>query len=314
MAVETTVSELKINKMTKAQYDSITPSDTEAYEFTDLSSILDGKQATLVSGTNIKTINNESLLGSGNISISGGGSVDQTYTPTSTNAQSGVAIAGAGFLQNTATGTNAITIGGTASSSNTATNIGTGTSVTATAGTAIGRAASVSGTYATGLGTAAKVTAAYGIQIGYGTNSTASTLSVGFNASSPANRKNWTLLDGTTGLIPYERIPYDNSSITINSNGELQVAGLSNKADTDLANVTDTGYTKMAGAGMPGTTYTDLAIGASGATYTAPANGYFYIYGGSGGDTNYHHITAFYNSANNWVSPALRTSNNAPSA
>ena len=35
---------------------------------------LDGKQATLVSGTNIKTINNESILGSGNIDIQGGGS------------------------------------------------------------------------------------------------------------------------------------------------------------------------------------------------------------------------------------------------
>lgn len=33
-------------------------------------------QDKLVSGTNIKTINNESLLGSGNISISGGGSID----------------------------------------------------------------------------------------------------------------------------------------------------------------------------------------------------------------------------------------------
>lgn len=32
-----------------------------------------GKQAALVSGTNIKTVNNESLLGSGNISIQGGG-------------------------------------------------------------------------------------------------------------------------------------------------------------------------------------------------------------------------------------------------
>ena len=30
---------------------------------------LDGKQATLVSGTNIKTINNESLLGNGNITV-----------------------------------------------------------------------------------------------------------------------------------------------------------------------------------------------------------------------------------------------------
>lgn len=35
--------------------------------------IVDYKQDTLVSGTNIKTINNESLLGSGNINISGGG-------------------------------------------------------------------------------------------------------------------------------------------------------------------------------------------------------------------------------------------------
>ena len=34
----------------------------------------DGKQDALVSGTNIKTINNESLLGSGNITIQGGGS------------------------------------------------------------------------------------------------------------------------------------------------------------------------------------------------------------------------------------------------
>lgn len=37
------------------------------------------KQDTLVSGTNIKTINNQSLLGSGNIAIEGGGA---TFTPT----------------------------------------------------------------------------------------------------------------------------------------------------------------------------------------------------------------------------------------
>ena len=44
-----------------------------------------GKQATLVSGTNIKTINSESILGSGNIVISGGtGAVD------SVNGQTGV--------------------------------------------------------------------------------------------------------------------------------------------------------------------------------------------------------------------------------
>ena len=37
-----------------------------------INTALSGKQATLVSGTNIKTINNQSLLGSGNIDIQGG--------------------------------------------------------------------------------------------------------------------------------------------------------------------------------------------------------------------------------------------------
>ena len=41
------------------------------------------KQDTLVSGTNIKTINNESLLGSGNISISGGTTTDVQINGTS---------------------------------------------------------------------------------------------------------------------------------------------------------------------------------------------------------------------------------------
>lgn len=53
---------------------------------------------------------------------------------------------------------------------------------------------------------------------------------------------------------------------------------LNGKADTDLSNVTDTGYIKMAGAGMPSSRYIDLTLGASGTTYTAPANGYFTVY------------------------------------
>ena len=41
-------------------------------EQTDLNTALEGKQPTLVSGTNIKTINNQSILGEGNIEIQGG--------------------------------------------------------------------------------------------------------------------------------------------------------------------------------------------------------------------------------------------------
>ena len=41
-----------------------------------VTSLVSGKQDTLVSGTNIKTVNNTSLLGSGNITIEGGTDVD----------------------------------------------------------------------------------------------------------------------------------------------------------------------------------------------------------------------------------------------
>lgn len=48
---------------------------------------INGKQDTLVSGTNIKTINNQSILGSGNLEISGGSqiTVDDALSATSTN-------------------------------------------------------------------------------------------------------------------------------------------------------------------------------------------------------------------------------------
>lgn len=47
---------------------------------------LNSKQDTLVSGTNIKTINGNSLLGEGDITIQGGGTVDTAMSDTSENA------------------------------------------------------------------------------------------------------------------------------------------------------------------------------------------------------------------------------------
>ena len=72
---DTNISNLIINKLTKAQYDTITPNANELYLITDeviaSSDITDAlgytPQTQLVSGTNIKTINNTSILGSGNI-------------------------------------------------------------------------------------------------------------------------------------------------------------------------------------------------------------------------------------------------------
>lgn len=57
----------------------------EAYRSIDATAaitLLDAKQDTLVSGTNIKTVNGNSLLGSGNIEISGGGGTVINYGST----------------------------------------------------------------------------------------------------------------------------------------------------------------------------------------------------------------------------------------
>lgn len=60
---------------------------------------LEGKQEVLIDGKNVKTINGESILGEGNLTIKGGeggsGEVDQIFNPQSQNAQSGKAVAGA---------------------------------------------------------------------------------------------------------------------------------------------------------------------------------------------------------------------------
>ena len=67
----------------------------------------------------------------------------------------------------------------------------------------------------------------------------------------------------------------DGNTITVASDGTIN-ANLNGKADVDLTNVNNAGASKGAGWAMPSDTYVDLTLGASGATYTAPANGYFW--------------------------------------
>lgn len=78
----------KTVELTQAQYDALATKEPNTYYVitdatavdianyytkTETDTALATKQDTLVSGTNIKTINNESILGSGNIEIQGGG-------------------------------------------------------------------------------------------------------------------------------------------------------------------------------------------------------------------------------------------------
>ena len=73
----------------------------------------------------------------------------------------------------------------------------------------------------------------------------------------------------------------DGNTITVASDGTINVnidqiaTDLNGKADVDLTNVNNAGTSKGAGWAMPSDTYVDLTLGASGTTYTAPANGYF---------------------------------------
>ncbi len=196
--------------------------------------IIDDKQDNLVSGTNIKTINGNSLLGSGDITISGGGS----YTAgTGIDITNNTVSVTAPTVINTATGGGVLTILGTPTNAQDAMNIGKGTSVSgsysfciginsnATGASAfcIGRNARAVGSASMAMGLNAEAQAAYSvaigrlaiaaansaIQIGYGTNSIANSLAVGFYN----NTSTYTLLDGTTGLIPTARLA-DTTSAT----------------------------------------------------------------------------------------------------
>lgn len=70
---------------------------------------------------------------------------------------------------------------------------------------------------------------------------------------------------------------------------------LNGKADVDLTNVNNSGTSKGAGWAMPSDTYEDLTLGASGTTYTAPANGYYFLHkrsSNSGQDIDLVNITS----------------------
>lgn len=53
-------------------------------------------------------------------------------------------------------------------------------------------------------------------------------------------------------------------------------------ADTDLSNLSSTGKAVISNLSMPSNSYSDLVLGASGSTYTAPVDGWYYINKGAG--------------------------------
>ena len=126
------------------------------------------------------------------------------------------------LIKNTATGLNSLSILGTAEDeSNIA--IGNGATVfnNTTGAIAIGDSTVSSGSnYSIAIGRLALVDTnkEYAIQIGEGVNSTANTLAIGFGEDIDDNALEYTLLDGTTGLIPDARISSNIARISDLSN------------------------------------------------------------------------------------------------
>jgi hypothetical protein len=69
-----TTSKYGVTKLSSSTSSTSTTLAATASAVKSAYDLANGKQTKLVSGTNIKTINGESILGSGNIVISGGGS------------------------------------------------------------------------------------------------------------------------------------------------------------------------------------------------------------------------------------------------
>lgn len=183
---------------------------------------INGKQATLVSGTNIKTINSGSILGSGNIDVLvneatpvsslgiGYSTVNTTYTD-SINIGNGAQVLG----------NNAIALGAFASAEgqdSIAIYSSTGTShrarTTHTGNIAIGyNALAINAPYTIAIGYNAYAQSTNAIQLGTGQNASSGTMQV------------WThkLLDKTSGLIPAARFADQTSAtqgqvLTLDSN------------------------------------------------------------------------------------------------
>lgn len=100
MSTTTNVKQVKMNIMTQAQYSSITPSATELYMVTDAEvySSFIGANGTSGGASGLvpapaATDNTKFLKGDGTWAAVNMPVVDQTYSASSTNAQSGTAVA-----------------------------------------------------------------------------------------------------------------------------------------------------------------------------------------------------------------------------
>lgn len=100
---------------------------------------------------------------------------------------------------------------------------------------------------------------------------------------------------GDTVIAPNISNAANKSLSNLDATGQGVING---KADVDLTNCTNVANIKMAHNAMPSDNYIDLTLGASGTSYTAPADGYFYISKQAGSDWYYFELEINDNNGN----------------
>ena len=113
----------------------------------------------------------------------------------------------------------------------------------------------------------------------YGISESGATGVQGFNASKSNSiyGSSDTVTPAHTTLYPWISAYTSAIPASTAQAAEFQQA-LSGKADTNLGNLSAAGKDLASGLGMPSSKYINLTLGASGTTYTAPANGYYAMY------------------------------------
>jgi len=250
---------------------------------------LNTKQATLVSGTNIKTINGSSLLGSGDLSITGGwgttGTI-ATLTGTSTLAMAGFSLTfSGGNISSPGAGSNSEKFGASATSVG-ADSVAFGKSASAASqyNLAIGASASATDTNSVAIG-ALSTASSGGFAFGRGASATATNaMTFGVNSSnsgvnsitignSNSVSTNNTILLGVGAVGVGTSIAIGTGAETTASN--QLVVGTSGGSGMFISNV-------FFGNGVTATTPQAYTINGSGGSGTNVAGGNITIAGGKG--------------------------------
>lgn len=119
-----------------------------------------------------------------------------------------------------------------------------------------------------------------------GIDSSDVTTALGYTPVNPTSLSTVATTGAYSDLTGKPTIPTVNdATLTIQKNGTSVGTFTSNQStdetinitamETDVSNITSTGKTACSGFALPSSTYENLTFGASGDTYTAPANGWF---------------------------------------